>query len=99
MSTWVNFPVARRGCVVVSLLRLGVQLRVSFDAIACCWLLPESSGFLAGLVVAQFRDVRASGNTALSSPCWDRSHHDSSGNPGFTVGRGYNPAGGAPGGG
>ncbi|KZV32550.1 hypothetical protein F511_21899 [Dorcoceras hygrometricum] len=42
-------------------------------------LLPESSGFLAGLVVAQFKDVRASGNTALSSPCWDRSHHEPSG--------------------
>ncbi|KZV27911.1 hypothetical protein F511_34615 [Dorcoceras hygrometricum] len=24
-------------------------------------------------------DVRASGNTALSSPCWDRSHHEPSG--------------------
>ncbi|KZV15631.1 hypothetical protein F511_38209 [Dorcoceras hygrometricum] len=42
-------------------------------------LLPESSGFLAGLVVAQYKDVRASGNTALSSPCWDRSHHEPSG--------------------
>ncbi|KZV52109.1 hypothetical protein F511_23981 [Dorcoceras hygrometricum] len=41
-------------------------------------LLPESSGFLAGLVVAQFKDVRASGDTALSSPCWDRSHHEPS---------------------
>ncbi|KZV22281.1 hypothetical protein F511_32925 [Dorcoceras hygrometricum] len=30
-------------------------------------LLPESSGFLTGLVVAQYKDVRASGNTALSS--------------------------------
>ncbi|KZV32454.1 hypothetical protein F511_15712 [Dorcoceras hygrometricum] len=42
-------------------------------------LLPESSGFLAGLVVAQYKDVRASSNTALSSPCWDRSHHAPSG--------------------
>ncbi|KZV32113.1 hypothetical protein F511_29557 [Dorcoceras hygrometricum] len=42
-------------------------------------LLPESSGFLAGLVVAQYKDVRASGDTALSSPCWDRSHHEPSG--------------------
>ncbi|KZV39647.1 O-fucosyltransferase family protein isoform 1 [Dorcoceras hygrometricum] len=37
MSTRVNFPVARRGSVVVSLLRLGVQLRVIFSAVACCW--------------------------------------------------------------
>ncbi|KZV29209.1 hypothetical protein F511_36726 [Dorcoceras hygrometricum] len=51
MSTRVNFPVARKGNVVVSLLRLGVQLR----------------------------DVRASGNTSLSFPCWDRSHHAPSG--------------------
>ncbi|KZV48176.1 hypothetical protein F511_19957 [Dorcoceras hygrometricum] len=42
-------------------------------------LLPESSGFLAGLVVAQYKDVRASGDTALSSPCWGRSHHEPSG--------------------
>ncbi|KZV34475.1 hypothetical protein F511_27205 [Dorcoceras hygrometricum] len=62
-------------------------------------LLPESSGFLAGLVVAQFKYVRASDNTALSSPCWDRSHHEPSGNPGSTAGRGFNPAGGSPGGG
>ncbi|KZV56870.1 hypothetical protein F511_26112 [Dorcoceras hygrometricum] len=61
-------------------------------------LLPESSGFLTGFVVAQYKDVRASGDTALSSPCWDRSHHEPSGNPGSTAGRGFNPAGGAPGG-
>ncbi|KZV29255.1 hypothetical protein F511_36857 [Dorcoceras hygrometricum] len=42
-------------------------------------LLPDSSGLLAGLVVAQYKDVRASGNTALSSPYWDRSHHEPSG--------------------
>ncbi|KZV38932.1 receptor-like protein 12 [Dorcoceras hygrometricum] len=54
-------------CVVL------VELRSGFR------LLPESSGFLAGLVVAQFKDVRASGNTALSSPCLDRSHHAPSG--------------------
>ncbi|KZV22411.1 hypothetical protein F511_20860 [Dorcoceras hygrometricum] len=64
-------------------------------------------------------DARASGDTALSSPCWDLlatmrlvvNYHSSwarqrqvelfvaSGNPGFTAGRGFNPAGGAPGGG
>ncbi|KZV27902.1 hypothetical protein F511_24268 [Dorcoceras hygrometricum] len=44
-------------------------------------------------------DVRASGDTALSSPCWIVSHHAPSGNPGSTAGRGFNPAGGAPGGG
>ncbi|KZV40333.1 hypothetical protein F511_21239 [Dorcoceras hygrometricum] len=65
------------------------------------------------------QDVRASGNTALSSPCWDLlatmrrvvNYHsswarqrqvelfDASGNLGFIAGRGFNPAGGAPGGG
>ncbi|KZV47808.1 hypothetical protein F511_39757 [Dorcoceras hygrometricum] len=65
MSTRVNIPVARRGNVVVSLLRLGVQLQVIFAAVACCWyfarasnwmtLLPESSGFLAVLIVAQYK--------------------------------------------
>ncbi|KZV49954.1 hypothetical protein F511_04262 [Dorcoceras hygrometricum] len=64
-------------------------------------------------------DARASGDTALSSPCWDLlatmrrvvNYHSSwvrqrqvelfdvSGNPGFTAGHGFNPAGGAPGGG
>ncbi|KZV16659.1 hypothetical protein F511_42945 [Dorcoceras hygrometricum] len=64
-------------------------------------------------------DARASGNTALSSPCWVLlatmrrvvNYHSSwarqrqvelfgaSGNPGFIAGRGFNPAGGAPGGG
>ncbi|KZV28627.1 hypothetical protein F511_37637 [Dorcoceras hygrometricum] len=43
-----------------------------------------------GIEVAD--DARASGDIALSSPCWDR-------NPGFTAGRGFNPDGGAPGGG
>ncbi|KZV16900.1 hypothetical protein F511_35310 [Dorcoceras hygrometricum] len=68
------------------------------------------------VIVAQnIEDTRASGNTALSSPCWDLlatmrrvvnyhsswvgSHHAPSGNPGFTAGRGFNPAGGASGGG
>ncbi|KZV32117.1 hypothetical protein F511_31167 [Dorcoceras hygrometricum] len=27
------------------------------------------------IVVVSYQDVRASGNTALSSPCWDRGHH------------------------
>ncbi|KZV30505.1 hypothetical protein F511_24512 [Dorcoceras hygrometricum] len=71
-------------------------------------------------------DARASGDTALSSPCWDMlatmrrvvNYHSSwarqrqvelfdasgiwvlcQGNPGFIAGRGFNPAGGAPGGG
>ncbi|KZV38210.1 hypothetical protein F511_25724 [Dorcoceras hygrometricum] len=95
MSMRVNFPVARRGNVVVSLLRLGVQLRrealhffvlatgyPAAGVVSCATsfeLLPESSGFLAVLIVAQYKDVRASGNTALSSPCWDRSHHAPSG--------------------
>ncbi|KZV42422.1 L-type lectin-domain containing receptor kinase IX.1-like [Dorcoceras hygrometricum] len=69
--------------------------------------------------VVSYQDARASGNTALSSPCWDLlatmrrvvNYHsswarqqqvelfDASGNLGFTAGRGFNPAGGAPGGG
>ncbi|KZV19060.1 ABC transporter G family member 15-like [Dorcoceras hygrometricum] len=51
---------------------------VSVVVLARARLLPECSGFLAGLVVAQYKDVRASGDTALSSPCWDRSHHEPS---------------------
>ncbi|KZV38948.1 hypothetical protein F511_41376 [Dorcoceras hygrometricum] len=78
------------------------------------------------IVAQKFKDARASGNTALSSPCWDllatmrrvANYHSSwarqrqvelfdasgiwmecQGNPGFTAGRGFNPAGGAPGGG
>ncbi|KZV37073.1 hypothetical protein F511_25641 [Dorcoceras hygrometricum] len=94
MSMRVNIPVARRGNVVVLLLRLEVQLRVIFSIVECWWyftrasdwmtLLPESSGFPCGnqcvLFVAQkYKDVRASGDTAFSSPCWDRSHHAPSG--------------------
>ncbi|KZV33607.1 hypothetical protein F511_33819 [Dorcoceras hygrometricum] len=52
---------------------------ISGGCFARARLLPESSGFLAVLVVAQYKDVRASGNTSLSSPCWDRSHHAPSG--------------------
>ncbi|KZV22231.1 hypothetical protein F511_08296 [Dorcoceras hygrometricum] len=40
-----------------------------------------------------YQDARASGVSALSFP------YAPSGNPGFTAGRGFNPAGGAPGGG
>ncbi|KZV53080.1 hypothetical protein F511_15827 [Dorcoceras hygrometricum] len=64
-------------------------------------------------VVALFsyQDARTSGNTALSSPCWSVNPHASSGYlpqfigwaiagfPGFAAGRGYDPTGGAPGGG
>ncbi|KZV17525.1 hypothetical protein F511_37451 [Dorcoceras hygrometricum] len=54
-----------------------------------------------------YQDARASGDTALSFPLcaeWlattvHRLGVDASGNPGFTAGRGFNPAGGAPGGG
>ncbi|KZV38792.1 hypothetical protein F511_19842 [Dorcoceras hygrometricum] len=69
--------------------------------------------------VVSYQDTRESGNTALSSPCWDLlatmrrvvNYHsswarqqqvelfDASGNSGFTAGRGFSPAGGAPGGG
>ncbi|KZV27993.1 hypothetical protein F511_27319 [Dorcoceras hygrometricum] len=91
--------------------------------------------FLSYCAVVSYQDARASGDTALSSPCWDLlatmhrvvNYHSSwarqrcspywgltpcpsgawfvslfvlfSGNPGFTAGRGFNPAGGAPGGG
>ncbi|KZV33568.1 hypothetical protein F511_10554 [Dorcoceras hygrometricum] len=37
MSTRVKFPVARRGNVVVLLLRLDVQLREIFTTVACDW--------------------------------------------------------------
>ncbi|KZV44272.1 hypothetical protein F511_10391 [Dorcoceras hygrometricum] len=111
MSTRVNIPVARRGNVVVSLLRLGVQL-----------ILPESSGFLLVLVVVQRYFIQGCegerryrtlisllGSLATMSrvvnyhSSWARQQQvelfDASGNPGFTAGRGFNPAGGAPGGG
>ncbi|KZV18732.1 asparagine--tRNA ligase, cytoplasmic 1-like [Dorcoceras hygrometricum] len=55
---------------------------VSDGCFARARLLPESSGFLAGLVVAQYKHVAYT-----------------HGNPGSTAGRGFNPAGGAPGGG
>ncbi|KZV40147.1 hypothetical protein F511_39245 [Dorcoceras hygrometricum] len=68
------------------------------------------------IVAQKYKDVRASGNTALSSSLlgllatmrrvvnyhssWTRQRQvelfDESGNPGFTAGRGFNPAGGAP---
>ncbi|KZV52973.1 hypothetical protein F511_21624 [Dorcoceras hygrometricum] len=34
---------------------------------------------IVALLLFSYQDVRASGNTALSSPCWDRSHHEPSG--------------------
>ncbi|KZV50173.1 hypothetical protein F511_20295 [Dorcoceras hygrometricum] len=82
---------------------------------------PSLLGLVSCCIVAvvSYQDARASGNTALSSPCWDLlatmrrvvNYHsswarqqqvelfDASGNPGFTAGRGFNPADGAPGGG
>ncbi|KZV55004.1 hypothetical protein F511_32743 [Dorcoceras hygrometricum] len=56
-----------------------------------------------------FSDARASGNTALSSPCWDllaicaewlttTVHGLGNGFPGYSAGRGVGPTGGAPGG-
>ncbi|KZV18150.1 hypothetical protein F511_28967 [Dorcoceras hygrometricum] len=83
-------------------------------------VLDQISRTLFVVIVAQkYKDARASGNTALSSPCWDFlatmrrvvNYHsswarqrqvelfDASGNPGFTAGRDFNPARGAPGGG
>ncbi|KZV50687.1 DNA ligase 1-like [Dorcoceras hygrometricum] len=38
-----------------------------------------SQALNCGNYCTEFKDVRASGNTALSSPCWDRSHHEPSG--------------------
>ncbi|KZV43833.1 Region-like protein isoform 1 [Dorcoceras hygrometricum] len=46
MSTWVNIPVARSGNVVISLLRLGVQLRVIFSVVACCWYFARASDWM-----------------------------------------------------
>ncbi|KZV19304.1 SET domain containing protein [Dorcoceras hygrometricum] len=73
-----------------------VELRSGFR------LLPESSGFLAGLVVAQYKDCVCylciccvAYGYMLASPHVACTH----GNPSSTAGRGFNPAGGAPGGG
>ncbi|KZV39020.1 receptor like protein 33 [Dorcoceras hygrometricum] len=49
MSTRVNIPVARRGNVVVSLLRLGVQLRVIFATVACCWYFTRASDWMTSV--------------------------------------------------
>ncbi|KZV27060.1 hypothetical protein F511_23956 [Dorcoceras hygrometricum] len=82
-------------------------VRYGFEhVIAWNWrgILCEIAGCVNG------RDVRASGNTALSPPCWDllalmhrvvNYHSTSVGNdryPRFTAGHGFNPAGGSPGG-
>ncbi|KZV36985.1 hypothetical protein F511_20960 [Dorcoceras hygrometricum] len=63
-------------------------------------LLPESSGFLVGLVVAQYKLLSVLGFDPMSLRglvCFFVVLF--SGNPGSTAGRGFNPAGGAPGGG
>ncbi|KZV30883.1 hypothetical protein F511_10817 [Dorcoceras hygrometricum] len=102
---------------------VSVAVEVSVELAIRCDDVRLSSKFLgtfAVIIVTQkYKDARASGNTALSSPCWDLlatmrrvvNYHsswarqrqvellDASGNPGFTAGRGFNPAGGAPGGG
>ncbi|KZV25663.1 hypothetical protein F511_17806 [Dorcoceras hygrometricum] len=51
-------------------------------------------------VSVAYQDARASGDTALSSPCWVQlATMTRVGFPGFYAGRGFDPAGGAPGGG
>ncbi|KZV27037.1 dynein heavy chain 4 [Dorcoceras hygrometricum] len=49
MSTRVNIPVARRGNVVVSLLRLEVQLRVIFASVACYWYFSRASDWMTSV--------------------------------------------------
>ncbi|KZV47789.1 hypothetical protein F511_39417 [Dorcoceras hygrometricum] len=49
----------------------GIQLAVGPQPL---WLRNHNPG-----LAHRIMDVRASGNTALSSPCWDRSHHAPSG--------------------
>ncbi|KZV48281.1 hypothetical protein F511_26369 [Dorcoceras hygrometricum] len=60
-------------------------------------LLPESSGFLAGLVVAQYKETQVIQLVVVLAQLVVP--FDASGNPGSTAGCGFNPAGGAPGGG
>ncbi|KZV26509.1 hypothetical protein F511_07494 [Dorcoceras hygrometricum] len=86
MSTRVNFPVARRGNVVVLLLRLDVQLREIFTTVACDWYQQRE--------VLRVDCVLATGYPAASSE-YCVSYATSFENPGFTAGRGFNPAGGA----
>ncbi|KZV24352.1 hypothetical protein F511_38395 [Dorcoceras hygrometricum] len=74
------------------------------------WICVAWTLFVA-IVAQRFEDARASGNTALSSPCWVQlatmvrvvNYHSNelvtAGFPGFSAGRGFDPAGGAPGGG
>ncbi|KZV22929.1 hypothetical protein F511_38954 [Dorcoceras hygrometricum] len=49
MSTLVKISVARRGNVVVSLLRLEVQLRVIFASVACCWYFTRASDWMTSM--------------------------------------------------
>ncbi|KZV54001.1 transmembrane protein 53 [Dorcoceras hygrometricum] len=108
---------------------------LAVDIVSCATsfgLLPESSGFLAVLIVAQYKVyMLAFQHVAYTHGCegerqyrtlisllgslatmrrvikyhssWARQQQvewfDASGNPGSTAGRGFNPAGGAPGGG
>ncbi|KZV36002.1 hypothetical protein F511_14519 [Dorcoceras hygrometricum] len=49
MSTQVKISVARRRNVVVSLLRLEVQLRVIFATVACCWYFTRASDWMTSV--------------------------------------------------
>ncbi|KZV45727.1 hypothetical protein F511_35853 [Dorcoceras hygrometricum] len=61
MSTHVKISVARRGNVVVSLLRLEVQLRVIFATVACCWYFTRASDWMTPV---ERRRLRNPGSTA-----------------------------------
>ncbi|KZV19636.1 hypothetical protein F511_17967 [Dorcoceras hygrometricum] len=62
--------------------RLDIQSAVDCDcakAKRCRINLCKRHRFAIDISKYQLLDVRASDNTALSSPCWDRSHHAPSG--------------------
>ncbi|KZV24471.1 hypothetical protein F511_19102 [Dorcoceras hygrometricum] len=128
-SEWLRCDVV--GCLAVgfrSQLRW-FSVRIFPDSESCRDTLATVHRTLSSPIAygrAPTEDARASGDTALSSPCWDLlatmcrvvNYHSSwarqrqvelfdafgiwvlcQGNQGFTVGRGFNLAGGAPGGG
>ncbi|KZV41300.1 hypothetical protein F511_40569 [Dorcoceras hygrometricum] len=91
---WSQAPRRQQGFQVSLLVVALTQLEVPQE------VLTRSFGSLVVVTVAQIKDARASGDIALSSPCWDlldlmrRVVNYQS----YPAGRGANPAGGAPGG-
>ncbi|KZV27094.1 hypothetical protein F511_37030 [Dorcoceras hygrometricum] len=114
MSTRVNVPVARGGNVVVLLSRLDVQLREIFATVACCWLrlVPAERSVMRCFVPATGYPAAGSEDFVSYATSFELMVSTGfvggqllnlfpvfAGNPGSTAGRGFNPAGGAPGGG